>query len=218
MISFKDFLRVSGDALDANEFFRNECKPFIDKAEGAGLFYRGVQGTKPTPYATVTLPSGKEIEVGILTVRKDRRSRDLPTVVHDAFDNWMKEKFGIAGRSGSAFVVGEAEKELVSGYGEAYIVIPKGEFKFLWSPEVNDLFRAYTTSGLKEQLLQLTKLGQMEDFPKYVDGVLSSLKYQDTDLPAALKSDSEIMVECDQLLVVRADDEAVIEELKEVLK
>ncbi|WP_300760221.1 hypothetical protein [Janthinobacterium sp.] len=218
MITFKDFLREESDPVDAGEFFHREAQPFINKAAGAGLMYRGFVDTDYIkPYAKITLPSGKVVDVGITAVRKDRRSRDLPTVAHDAFNTWMKDTFDIDGRTGSAFVLGEAAEETASGYGYLYVVIPQGEFKYLWSPKVNDLFRTYVNSGIKDHLHRLTQSGEMDVFQSIVNATMDTLDYRDTDLPQALQSTSEIMVECEYLLVVYETAE-VVAALKEVLK
>lgn len=218
MITFKDFLREESEPVDAREFFHREAQPFIQKSKGAGLMYRGFINTSYIkPYAKITLPSGEVVDVGITPVRKDRRSRDLPEPVHNAFNTWMKETFDIDGRTGSAFVLGEKAKETASGYGELYVVIPQGEFKYLWSPEVNDLFRTYARSGIKDHLHSLTASGEMDMFQTIVNSTMDTLGYRDTDLDQALYSTSEIMVECDYLLVVY-ETAAVVSALKEVLK
>lgn len=227
MITFKMFLGEADEVQDAKEFFRREAGPFVKQAHGHGVFLRGTSSKAPT-IARVELPSGRVVDVGLTTVRKNRTPMNIPKEFHITTDEWMKEKFGIAGRSGSAFVLGEDGRLIAASYGEhLYAVIPKGEFKFIWSPQVEDLFDQYHNGGIRNAISGLSG----DEFKQAVIGEMEKLDYTDSDLPGALDSENEVMLECDYLLVVNVSDiegdddgygyqdgRAVLRELKEALK
>ena len=214
MITFKQFLGEDSAPVDAREFFLREAKPFIDKSEGGGLLVRGTDHKPPT-LARIKLPSGREVDVGITAVRKDRRPMDVPSDVHSKTDDWMNETFGIRGRSQTAFVFGEHRASDAKSYGELYAVIPQGDFKFLWSPKVTDMFDYYQYKGFGERVRGL----HGADKDTAIELELLNMEYTDTDLRRAIKSGNEIMIECQHLLLVnlRDGDTELMEELKEVL-
>ncbi|WP_300760212.1 hypothetical protein [Janthinobacterium sp.] len=218
MKTFKQFLGEDESPQEAREFFERECKPFIDKAQGAGVFVRGTDDKIPT-LAHIKLPSGRELEVGFAKVRKDRVPKDVPIEFHNAVEGWMQNEFGISGRAGSAFVVGDAALRDVYTYGEAHVVIPQGKFKFIWSPEVNDLLDFYNNEASEHLEFDMSE----GDMYAAVDEMLPAKAYRESDLPGAIKSRNEIMVECEHLLMInlgedRAEHRAIIDEIKEVLK
>ena len=213
MISFKDFLRESDTPQDAREFFHRECMPFIDQSDGAGVLVRGIHRT-PTEYQTVTLPSGKEISVYRMAVRQDRKPMDMPREAHEIADQFMQDKFGIAGRSGAAFVVGAVNAELAAGYGTVYAVIPQGDFKYIWSPKTMDLYDYFEYTGFDGRARGME---ESEKIPLWREE-LEGMKYQDTDLPRAIRSGYEVMLACNYLLLVRVDDEEILDELYKVLR
>ena len=213
MRTFKQFLGEAEAPQDARAFFEKEAHPFIEKADGAGVFLRGLKH-EPAHYATITLPSGRIVEVGRDVVRKDRKPVDLNKRIHTVTDDWMEWKFGIRGRSQAVFVVGDTAARNIGHYGQIYIAIPQGDFKFLWSSESADLL-AYTNAT---------------DLPERIDGMpddeagmliradLNRANYRAIQLPRAIKSENEIMVECDHMLLIKMEDGDVLEEIKAVLK
>ncbi|WP_300760223.1 hypothetical protein [Janthinobacterium sp.] len=227
MITFKQFLSEALEVQDAREFFRKEAGPFVQQAKGHGVFLRGADNKPPT-IARVELPSGRVVDVGMMSVRKDRIPMNMPKDFHLAADEWMKGKFGIAGRTGAAFVLGEDGRRTAESYGEyLYAVIPRGDFKFIWSPEVEDLFDQYHNGGMRDAVKGLTG----EEFNAAVTAELEKINYTDEDLPGALDSENEVMIECEYLLVVDVtdsegdadgygamDSRTAIRELKEALK
>lgn len=222
MITFKEFLCEEKAVQDAREFFHREAGPFIQQANGAGVFLRG-SDAKPPPFARVKLPSGRVVDVGMTTVRKDRRPMNMPIEFHNAANDWMKDTFDVDGRAGSAFVLGERGWTTASFYGEhLYAVIPHDKFKFLWSPKVNDLYDQFAGyNGIDETVRGLTG----EAYTQAVRDQLEKLDFKNTDLPAALASRVEVMIDCDHLLVVEVTDipgvqdgREVLHDLKEALK
>jgi hypothetical protein len=87
----------------------------------------------------------KLFDVYNIDTRKDRIPSDSSEFVHNKLDAWLNEKTGIKFRSESIFAI--KDKKIAETYGRPYVVIPKGEFHYCWSPYVAD---AYATFGNRE--------------------------------------------------------------------
>lgn len=74
-------------------------------------------------------------------VRKDRKPRDTPIQIHDATNKYFGKKYGFKARSQGMFAKGGEPNGGgdVSEYGYRYAVFPIGKYKYLWSPDVEDL-------------------------------------------------------------------------------
>lgn len=170
MITFKQFLKE--DAGITLEKMLNECKPYIQQA-GGQFIYRGIKS--PTGEITVSTPAGDRTAYR-MEVRKDRRPLDTDIDTHNFADEWMKREFGIAGRSQALFVTGDANS--AKGYGEPYIILPRGDFKFIWSQHVADMADLHFPRGEEKE------------------DIISKAGYQTTDLSMAINSYNEIMIDC----------------------
>lgn len=105
-------------------------------------------------------------------------------------DKWLHDKFGFHARSQSAYCAGG--KTMAKRYGLAYSVFPIGDFKFAWSPVVEDLYYPYKKSG--------GDLGAVKE-------ALETGKYTDSNLQAAVNAGNhEIMVYCPQGYYAVRDD------------
>ncbi|WP_300760225.1 hypothetical protein [Janthinobacterium sp.] len=209
MITFKQFLgEESTDEF--SEFIHRECQPFIDKAKGSGVAIRGMDQPGRVIH-TYNTPQAHPLHVHINTVRKDRKSLSTPDVYHRAIDGWMQDEFGIAARTGSVFVFGERSAHHTENYGQPYIIFPRGDFKFLWSPVVGDLYDALIMEFGPAFKMGRTDEVSPEDITRYV----KSLQYTDEDFNLALQSGNEIMIECDEYYAIpmNAETMAYMEEV-----
>ena len=101
---------------------------------------------------------------------------------HDILDELFEKKFGWKPRSGGVFCTGS--EATASGYGDAYIFFPIGDFEFLWSPKIHDLYDHVTTRKPVGSIF-------MKDFyNETVD------KYINSGMATAIASGHEIMVRC----------------------
>lgn len=165
------------EMLHAVKQIKKDCQPFL-KQFGGHLLYRGSPsfGTGKGPAKFFQKRA----------VRTDRNPLSTDPDIHRVTDEWFKEKFGIAGRSGALFTTGGFIE--ARGYGTVYCIFPIGEFKFVWSPTVRDLFVAgRDIKGVADAVPYLEKAG-----------------YKDTDLAKAIKSGKEIMVDCKEYYMVMA--------------
>lgn len=176
MYSFKQFLREeSGDITITIEDVMAECLPFIRESED-NLIYRGINTTSGE--MTLETPDG-DFPLYRMDVRQDRRPLHSDMRTHNTVDDFLKREFGFPGRSQGLFVTGN--RTSASTYGPTYIILPRGEFRYVWSPQVRDLL-FYPISDEDSEDVVLRKLNDMQ--------------YQDNDLPEAIYSHNEIMIGC----------------------
>lgn len=150
------------------ELIKRDCQPFL-KHHPDGLMFRGMKN--------------KGVGAFKQSVRGDRKPKNMLPELHSKIDDWFQTKFGIKARSETVFVTGDFND--ARSYGKAYAVFPIGEFDFVWSPEVGDLF-----------------IVLHNETPSEVPDRLADLKYQTTDLKAAIDSYYEIMVRCKEYYAV----------------
>ncbi|WP_300760231.1 hypothetical protein [Janthinobacterium sp.] len=172
MYSFKQFLNENTGEVKTIKEVIAECQPFLTASKNR-LVFRGMKN--PTGAFTLSTPSG-DIPGYRMDVRTDRRPLDSNKLTHDAVDDYMEDKFGWRGRSAGLFVTTITNH--ASAYGDVYMILPRGDFKFIWSPKVSDLItkQMNVTSDIEKELRKF--------------------KYQSTDLTAALNSGHEIMISC----------------------
>lgn len=116
------------EAENINDFLENvllkECSQFIKatKKMSQKYLYRGMKEgfdfKKFVPY-------------------KDRKPRDTNEILHKQLDKAFNEIYGWKVRSQGVFTTGsiwEAKK-----YGDAFLFFPANRYKYIWSPEIDDL-------------------------------------------------------------------------------
>lgn len=102
------------------------------KVIGDGELYRGMVNINRAT-AIQSIPNVYE-----MTVRKDRQPLTSSPFANKLLDNWLYDETGIKFRSQAIFTA--KDSSTASGYGAVYIVIPKGEFHYCWSPYIRDAY------------------------------------------------------------------------------
>ena len=69
-------------------------------------------------------------------VHSDRLPKDTPMELHLAIDQTFNDIFGWRARSHSIFVTGR--KLQASNYGNVYVILPIGNYRYVWNPSVYD--------------------------------------------------------------------------------
>jgi hypothetical protein len=77
------------------------------------------------------------------TPRKERTSTDTPQALSDMLDIYFKSKFGWKPRSEGVFASSSISQ--ASMYGKVYHIFPVNGYKYIWSPDVYDLFSILNT-------------------------------------------------------------------------
>jgi hypothetical protein len=135
----------------------------------------------------------------IITPRKNRKPLDTPIAIHRELDKLFKKKFGWKARSEGVFVTGK--RSSASEYGQPYIVLPIGKFKYVWSPYIYDLHSKLVNTGVIYAKGNKSKVIMEKD--EYMP-ILEELvgKYKDNDLDTAIHVGNEISMKCDKYYII----------------
>lgn len=174
----------------------NHCKPFLEQINydpARYPIYRGVH-TKDKPHMQV------DARTGLRTIRghnPNRKPLDTPPEVHNELNRIYKEMFGLPFRNGT-FVSGSYPQS--TGYGDmTVVVLPIGNFNFLWSPKVEDALVGY---DIDARCIKY-KYNKSVLSPEYLQDKTDDNDYQTTNLPSAILSRHEIMLYCDSCIILR---------------
>ena len=186
-----------------------DCQPFF-KAMGisgtnnlGGFMYSGRRG-KPDFFTG--------------TVRTDRKSVDMSPELQSDLNKEFVNQFGYPARSNSVFCTGD--DDVTTYYGSPFMIFPIGNFKFLWSDDIRDLYVYISNhtniSNMKggNKLFDyfynsigkdITNEDERNDIAKdmYWDFITHTVhSYTKNNLRAAVDSESEIMITCEKYYAV----------------
>lgn len=128
----------------------------------------------------------KREQLFVGTVRKNRVPKDTPKEWHEELDRLFYEKFGIRARSNTLFC--SPVQSFAESFGISYMIFPMGRYEIIWSPQVTDLY----SDVIKPLMSDLNEPAGAEELEDVVD------RYTKGNLKSALKSESEIMLSCDE--------------------
>lgn len=74
----------------------------------------------------------------------DRRPLDTHALLHNMIDEELKKRFGWAPRSRGMFCFNRSGSVNAQEYGTPYKICPLESFKYIWSPDVQDLYNKMT--------------------------------------------------------------------------
>lgn len=159
------------DAWEIMDIIKRDCQSFLRSRRKKQFLWRG---------------SSQTIEYfEKLTPRTDRTPRDMPLDWHKGIDEALEAKFGWKPRSQGVFCYGSHVR--TEYYGEPFLMFPIGRFRYVWSPEVTDLY-IKTFSFIHAKKLSFEDIAE---------------KYIDTDLKHAIeKGNNEIIINCKEYYLV----------------
>lgn len=167
---------ISIDNLDSLDLIKRDCQPFLKEVDYDPFdkypLFRGMQTDNYFIKKNVNLVDRKPVDMGLMT--------------HDQINKYFTQEYGAPFRD-ALFATGsfiDAE-----GYGNAYYIFPIGEFKYLWSSKIGDLYG------------DMNNISRQTDTPfdqKALFNFLDWGNYQTTNLKRALNGSSEIMIRCKQ--------------------
>ncbi len=134
------------------------AKPFFnERGNSDKVLYRGMGGHHGG--VLITRP---------ISPRPNRRPSDTPNQIHKALNERMVKQFGHPFRTASLFCTNQISQARF--YGDAYVVLPQGNFTYLWSPTVRDGYAYFDGSHL---LRYLQKHGQhvLDADPEFAEDV-----------------------------------------------
>lgn len=192
------------------------CQPFLKEIHyniNDNILYRGI-GNIPIPSI---LTQNDEIRT-YPGHNPNRYPKDTPKVVHTELNHIFTQMFHYPFRNGT-FVTGSSH--IAEEYGSISITIPIGEFHYLWSPYVEDLFGNWDEFESDKLFASRTTGAPKPATEDIEDAFLNlietnELQYQTTDLLAAIKSGHEIMIYCDKCYVLPVKEENVALALRQI--
>lgn len=197
MITFKQFLREK-EEHPLKTLIENDCAEFLRESKREGFLVRGMENAfrrgKVHSFPNPEGPNTHPVEFLEREVRTNRRPLDNTPKMHDLLDKWFVDKFGFPARSGSLFCFGSSERgrRNAAGYGSLYLIFPIGDFKYVWSPKVFDLF--LFTGGLS---IESSSEDEDEKNRKaHFYEMLESFSYTNKELETAITLGNEMMIHC----------------------
>jgi hypothetical protein len=190
---------------------RNECRPFLSQSDAP--LWRGLD---------LDSPSVKRLSDNVLygKVRKDRRAKDSDAHFSKVINDFLKKQSGIDYRSQSLFTT--FSQGVAASYGNrALMIFPVGNFNYAWSDILKDPYgnielepAAYWPRPLNTLALAKMEAEEIteDDLEKdielkatiFADVIrdMDTLYYYDEGLRSAAKTNSEIMIHCDNYYAV----------------
>lgn len=192
-MKIKDILCEVEESDIVNNIVRlitSHCKPFLGQIDSQVLEYPLYRGffTDTNNVEPISLIPG---------YRADRKPVDTPEAVHKAINAAFVKQFNYPFRNGTfaSSVLKDAR-----AYGNVSLIMPIGEFHYLWSPDSKDLYQKY-------RRFVYDYLENAGDRPGHNNNVIADFihaintnqfQYKNNDLKAGIKSGHEVMIYCDK--------------------
>lgn len=193
---FKEFLNEGLDiSAQLKSDIHTNCKQFLLDSQWHGFLYRGIGSLKGKEAGEVFEgDSFSGSPYYKINVRKDRKPLTMPLTITQAADDYFEDEFGVRPRTQAVFCYGEGGRGLANAYGSNLCAIfPIGNFKCIWSPEVADLYDAFSN-------YHSTHDKDPEDVAEW----LSAFNYRDDDFDDAVVKNKELMIVCDSYYAIPA--------------
>lgn len=220
-------ITLAPDEQSIKHFFLENCKEYIDFVKhnfknkedyyNYGLLYRGFK------------KSVDDVNKNIFVSQEFREPKDTSEEIHNDIDKLFYKKFRWHVRSQGVFATHNYDETW--RYGEEYMFFPIGKYKFVWSPEITDLYADHLY-GFEDQIRSdleddwkekrdnhkskkpFISLGEYIDdnYEKYYDKELEEIvdKYKDTDLKNAILSRNEITFDCNKYYLIEPKNDELI--------
>jgi len=190
-MKFKNYLNEDDSVISD---IKRECSKSLKIFKKSGIpFYRGVTYTFNVDYVK-------------RSVRTNRKPRDMDVESQQVFDDIFQKRFGWKPRSQGLFCV--ADPKIARDYGNVGVVIPCGDFKYLWNPDVEDLFKGLSHkktfwSPLKDTVSVIKMIfGKPYDTKEMIRQYTKGYKDNDIFLYFKKYPENEIMIQCKDYYVV----------------
>lgn len=155
------------------------CQPYLQ--QGGGLDYdlfRGTDAIEPVVYKAM---------------RSNRTPLNTSQSTQQLLDQWFIKKFGHPYRSSGIYTTGDRNE--AAEYGDVYRIFPIGQFSFVWSPKISDL---YVELGRMANTLPDDQNPFASDAPsskkRFVEDFLEKSQFINHSLEQAAKSEHEVVL------------------------
>lgn len=181
------------------------CMPFLEKVGGfenavfKNPLFRGVNFFMHDPVKTVE-------------VAQNRKPVDTPEEIHNIINTWFLKRTGVPFRSASVFCTGDWSEARRYGSGEGHVVtvIPAGKFNYCWSPIYNDMYEdlghyVYNIDQISGANRDKTTEFLLRNPSKLINFLVKGKYKFNTGLVQAIASKKELMINCQQAIVISQD-------------
>lgn len=164
---------------------QKDCKKFLDEVNVTGntQLWRG----------TDDVPTG----TGFTKMKMIHNRLPMSTKhhIHDFLNDFFQDKFGWKARNG-VFCMGNING--VKAYGPPYAIFPIGNYKYIWSPDVDDVFSDIVSDYPRDEALAKNHV-----YPQLGER-LKKIDWRTDDMEVALNEypDKEIMLHAPEYYVI----------------
>jgi len=213
MIS-KEFLKEYAEPDELKryiELIKRDCQPYLQQAKPFDSYtqlLRGMGGRNDNFLK-------KQIRL------ENRKPKDIPQELHNRINQYFEQHYGASFRNA---LFTSSDYIQAENYGNVYYIFPIGDFKFLWSPDIEDLFMMYDeyrpwfrpgSDVPQEEQDRRTQEAMDEFFKKDILGG----KWYNSNLSAGIDSGNEVMIRAKEyyaisLIAVEQEPTAFFEALQ----
>lgn len=194
---FKEF--ILEDSEFSAELILRDCSKWIEATKlSSAKAWHGTGGS-----------GGAEVK--LIKNRYRESPSNSSKTLHDAANRILKDKFGWQPRMEGLFVSGDVD--MAQSYGYEHLVFPKGDFKFVWSPEIQDLY-FYSKGFYKRHRIA----GTTAATTILIDELENNIEWKDDDIVAALESGNEVIIKAAAFYLVDARSNFYQKELMPLLR
>jgi len=176
-----------GDIYEMVHAIKRDCQPYLQEAKPFDAYTQLMRGMGK---ANKNFIDNKSIRLD------DRTPKDIPKELHSRINSYFKQKFGGEFRN-ALFASGDYIQ--AENYGNVYYIYPIGDFKYLYNPDIEDLFMNYDEyapwfkpgTGPSPEELERQRREAMQTF---FDEEIDVNGWHNTNLQAGIQSGMEIMI------------------------
>jgi hypothetical protein len=133
------------------------------------------------------------------TSRTDRRPKDMEEEIHDLLDKYFLKQHGWKARSEGTFATFAWPGQI---YGQTYLFFPFDGYKFLYNPDIADLWAKIPLKSYTE--------GNSVKLNVWIENAVKG--YTDKNLAGAMKNSSEVMFKVNHYYLVNTRYERLVRE------
>jgi len=158
---------------------KKDCQPYLNENKDPlySPLYRGLGKKISDPMVTKTVRLD------------DRKPSDTPQQLHDVFNSYFTKHHGHPFRN--AMFVSGSDIE-ASGYGKVYKIFPIGDYNYVWSSDIDDLWMTFDNWTAEEGY----RYDDNNEYLSFLNEVVKKAQWHTDNLKAAIDSKHEIMMRC----------------------
>lgn len=205
MITFKQYIEEQDEQDEQIEsiadIIHRDCQPFIQESNLDIMLWRGFRNLGNDERFLTLLKKQP---------RTNRKPLSSPQKLHQILDQWFEDRFNFRYRSKGLHTTPNINE--ASEYGSVRAIIPIGNFRYVWSPLVDDLYVDLNHVSLlnyDERRYMNTNTNSEEPIPEAIQRKLydrlDELNYIENRLPDAKRTDGEVIIGTESFYAIKRD-------------